>query len=128
MRDAMTLTEEDEAALRAALAGARPVLMFPEGTTGDGLRLLPFRSSLFAAVAPAPAGVAVHPVCLSYPGAREAVAWYGEEPALPSLRRILGRRGSFTAVVRILPALAPAEDRKVLASQAEKAVGAWLTE
>ena len=110
------------ATLRAALADRRPVLMFPEGTTSDGRAVLPFRSSLFAAVAPAPAGVAVQTVALIYGDAREAVAWHGDEPALPSVLRILGRRGAFTAVVRIGPTLAPGTDRKALAVQTHEAV------
>jgi len=40
----------------------QPVAIFPESTTGPGTHLLPFRSSLFAAVAPAAPKVAVRPV------------------------------------------------------------------
>src|SRR3546814_8283309 len=38
--------------LRGALARGRPVTLFPEGTTGPGDGLLPFRASLLQAVIP----------------------------------------------------------------------------
>ena len=43
-----------------------PVALFPEGTTGPGDRLLPFRPTLLAAVTPPPPGVAVRPVAIDY--------------------------------------------------------------
>src|SRR3546814_17363508 len=40
--------------LRGALARGRPVTLFPEGTTGPGDGLLPFRASLLTSVLPTP--------------------------------------------------------------------------
>lgn len=57
------------AALRKALNGGH-VAMFPEGTTGDGSAVLPFRPALFAAAE----GFAVQPVAIAY-RERKAGAW-----------------------------------------------------
>ena len=49
-----------------ALDHPQPLAVFPEGTTGDGRHLLPFRSTLLDAVAPPPPGVSVRPVAVDY--------------------------------------------------------------
>ena len=50
------------------LAAGDSLILFPEGTSGDGLHLLPFKSSLFAAVEDAAQrhDVAVQPVSVAY--------------------------------------------------------------
>ena len=77
-----------------------PVVLFAEGTTGDGTRLLPFRSSHFEAARAAEA--VVQPVYLDYAAVagmastrsdRTLVAWYGDMAFLPSLWRVLGCGG-----------------------------------
>ncbi len=114
--------------LRRALAGAQPVALFPEGTTGAGTELLPFRPSLFAAVAPPPPGVRVQPVLIDYGPATAALAWGAEEGAAANALRLLGRRGGFIATVRFLDPVDPAAcgDRKAVAAAVEAAIGrAW---
>ena len=76
--------------VRAAL-GERPLTIFPEGTTNDGTGLLPFRSSLLAAVEPLAGEVPIQPVALDYKDAPE-IAWFAGEPGMVNVRKILSRR------------------------------------
>lgn len=110
-----------------ALDHPQPLTVFPEGTTGDGRPLLPFRSTLLAAVAPPPPGVSIRPVALDYGRDTSLIAWTGGEPALPNVMRVLGMRGSREVIVRLLDPLAHTADRKALARRAQAAVAAALS-
>ena len=121
--------------VRAMRAG-EPVVLFAEATTGDGNRLLRFRSSHFQAIraaAEAEGGEAViQPVFLHYHrlaglalGRRErpVVAWYGDTAFLPHLLRFLASGGLNCEVhygepIRVEPGV----DRKSLARATEAAV------
>ena len=60
-----------EAALFARLARGDQMALFPEGTSSDGRRILPFKSSLFGVfLAPGLEGTAVQPVTIAYAPAR----------------------------------------------------------
>ena len=48
-RNRKAATAEVNAEVAERLAGGDAIVLFPEGTTGDGIRLLPFRSSLVGA-------------------------------------------------------------------------------
>lgn len=110
----------------AALNDDRPLALFPEGTTGDGLALLPFRPALLAAVAPAPARTAVRPVAIDYGAMRSTLGWSDGESGKANALKLLGRRGSFAVTVRLLAPLAPGEDRKAMARDASAAIAAAL--
>ena len=114
--------------LRAALAGGRPIALFPEGTTEGGTGLLPFRASLFSALFPPLPGVRVQPVAIDYAAVGAEIAWTDDEPALANVRRILSRRGTVAVTLTFLPPLDPAEagDRKALASAARREIRAVL--
>ena len=91
----------------AALMGARlaagdDIVLFAEGTTGDGTRILPFRSSLLGAahhaIDEAGGDVTVYPLAITYTGTqglpggrtdRAALAWYGDTELLPHLKHVL---------------------------------------
>ena len=112
------------------MAAGMPVVLFAEGTTSDGTRLLPFRSSHFEAARAAAA--AVQPVYLDYrriAGMRAtraetpAFAWYGDTTFLPSLKAVLACGGIACDVVYGEP-LAPDADRKTLAREAEARIRA----
>ncbi len=113
------------AAIRAALSGPQPLALFPEGTTSDGSTLLPFRPTLLAAVAPAPTGVAVRPVAIDYGRSVGQLSWVGES-ASANVRKILGRRGTFAVIVRLLDPITPGADRKAMAQDARGAIAAAL--
>jgi 1-acyl-sn-glycerol-3-phosphate acyltransferase len=89
--------------IASRMAGGEIVVLFPEGTTSDGNRLLPIKSSLFgaaaAAVPSAPGGVVhVQPVAIAYTGVhgmamgryhRPIAAWPGDIELGPHLLGIL---------------------------------------
>ena len=112
--------------IAAALAEPSPLAIFPEGTTGDGRTLLPFRSTLLHAVAPPPPGASVRPVAINYGESVDALAWHGGEPGLANALRVLGLKGRRTIVVRMLDPLPPNGDRKLIARAARDAIGAAL--
>ncbi len=108
--------------VRAALS-ERPVVIFPEGTTNDGTALLPFRSSLLAAVEPLAHEVPIQPVALDFTDVTE-VGWFGDEPGLANVLRILARRGRIELTIHFLPPLAGAAlaDRKTMTAAAKAAI------
>ena len=103
-----------------------PLTIFPEGTTGDGRSLLPFRPTLLAAVAPAAPGTAVRPIAIDYGAAGPGIAWHNGESGIDNALRLLGRRGTLPVTVRLLPALPPGDDRKAMARHAQAAISAAL--
>ncbi|MEO7504308.1 MAG: 1-acyl-sn-glycerol-3-phosphate acyltransferase [Sphingomicrobium sp.] len=109
------------------LAGPQPLSLFPEGTTSHGRHVLPFLSTLLAAVAPPPQGTNVRPVAIDYGEAVDAIGWFGGEAGLANFMRVLGRRGTIPVTLRLLGPLPPMDDRKALARAAHDAVAAALT-
>lgn len=115
------------AALRNALADVRPVTLFAEGTTGDGVTLLPFRPSLFEALVPPPPGVLVQPVAVDYGLEAPDAAWVGAEPLATHAGRQLGRWRARTVTLRFGEPIDPhGLDRKTLASACQASVTALL--
>jgi 1-acyl-sn-glycerol-3-phosphate acyltransferase len=117
-------------AMEARLAAGHRLLFFPEGTSTDGLRVLPFRTTLFAAVF-APSlreKMQVQPVSLVYHAPEGAPAsfygWWGETSFGQSLLSVLAVRRQGRVRVIYHPPLRVAEfaDRKALAAAAEAAV------
>jgi 1-acyl-sn-glycerol-3-phosphate acyltransferase len=111
------------------------MVLFAEGTSSDGNKVLPFRSALVGAAqrAIADGGTAtVQPVAIAYPRMlglplgrqhRPLVAWYGGADLVPHLKRILSEGGVDVSVV-FGPAqrLSAADDRKVVTQQAGELV------
>ena len=112
-------------AIAAALERVQPVALFPEGTTGPGDHLLPFRSTLLEAAAFVSKQVAVRPVAIDYGAAAREVGWF-EEGGKDNVLRILGRKGTLQATVRQLEPLDPSLDRKAMARAAHDAIAAAL--
>lgn len=118
-------------AMAARLNEGRRVMLFPEGTTGDGNRMLRFLTSHFAAprealkLNPAPQTLAVQAVSIAYHrqngmvmdrNMRSSKAWYGDTALLPHLWSLL-RGGTVIAVVTFAPPVQidVAQNRKLLA-------------
>ncbi|CAN1489957.1 PlsC 1-acyl-sn-glycerol-3-phosphate acyltransferase [Sphingomonadaceae bacterium] len=108
------------AELRDAIAENWSVTLFPEGTTSDGLGLLPFKPSLFATLAPPPKPMLIQPVWLDFGDAGPEIAWLGEETGWESAWRAFTRPGSFTVNVHFLEPFDPAAlaDRKEVCAEA----------
>ncbi|HEY8592769.1 MAG TPA: lysophospholipid acyltransferase family protein [Sphingomicrobium sp.] len=108
-----------------ALEGDKAVALFPEGTTGPGTHLLPFRSTLLEAANYAAKDVAIRPVAIDYGDAAAEVGWF-EEAGKDNVLRILGRRGTLPVVIHVLPPLDRAADRKKLTQEAHEAIATML--
>src|SRR5439155_9057911 len=86
-----TADQRDSSAAR--LAAGEALILFPEGTSGDGVRLLPFKSALFSVADHAASGpVTVQPVSIAYTrldgiplgrALRPFFAWYGSMSLAP---------------------------------------------
>ena len=107
-----------------ALEGEQPLTLFPEGTTGPGDQLLPFRSTLLEAAAYTQKDVQIRPVAIDYGAAATEVGWF-HEPGKDNILRILGRRGTLPVTVNLLAPLAHG-DRKTLAAEARNAISETL--
>jgi 1-acyl-sn-glycerol-3-phosphate acyltransferase len=110
--------------VRAALTDTGALTVFPEGTTSDGVGLLPFKSSLLSALDPPPPGIAIQPVWLDYGPDVARIAWVGEEHGLHNFLKILARRKSVPVTVHFLPPLTADEsaNRKVMAAAARERI------
>ncbi|MEX0693034.1 MAG: lysophospholipid acyltransferase family protein [Rhodospirillales bacterium] len=125
----------DCTSLGTALQRGEKLVLFPEGTSSNGQGVLPFRSTLFAAVEPkqVTADVIMQPVSITYvryaDGRRlkgalsDLYAWYGDMTLADHLLSVFGLKGCIVAV-NFMPPIRPAAfpNRKSLASAAEAAV------
>jgi 1-acyl-sn-glycerol-3-phosphate acyltransferase len=117
--------KEQALAIAQALEREQPVVLFPEGTTGPGDQLLPFRSTLLEATAYTRKDVRIRPVVIDYGPAAREIAWH-DEPAKENMLRTLGRRGTLPVTVHLLPPLERTGDRKALARAAREAIAQML--
>jgi 1-acyl-sn-glycerol-3-phosphate acyltransferase len=108
------------AELREAIAENWSVTLFPEGTTSDGLGLLPFKQSLFATLAPPPKPMMIQPVLLDFGNDGRDIAWIGEETGWESAWRAFTRPGSYNVGVHFLEPFDPGAlaDRKLVCALA----------
>jgi 1-acyl-sn-glycerol-3-phosphate acyltransferase len=116
---------EQAAAVANALEGQKPVTIFPEGTTGPGTHLLPFRSALLEAAHGAGDKVRVTPVVIDYGPAHAEVSWFVESGS-DNVKRLLGRRGALPVSVQVLEPLESHLDRKQLTGAAREAIAERL--
>jgi 1-acyl-sn-glycerol-3-phosphate acyltransferase len=118
------------------LAAGDDLVLFAEGTTSDGNRMLPFKSALFAVAEEADPDrpLTIQPVSIVATALdgmplgralRPLYAWYGDMPLLPHIWQAL-TQGRITVVVEFLPPfVASGTSRKDMAArcQAEVAEG-----
>jgi 1-acyl-sn-glycerol-3-phosphate acyltransferase len=122
----------------ARLNGGTSVVLFAEGTSSDGNRVLPFRSALLGAVkhvashSDAAGDILIQPMSISYVSThgiplgrqhRPLVAWYGDLDFMPHIKELIAR-GAVDAVVSYGEPVKidAAIDRKALTRRLEGAV------
>lgn len=124
------------AVFRDRLAAGHRLLFFPEGTSTDGRRVLPFKPTLFAAFLDEALRdlLWLQPVSLVYRAPEGADArlygWWGEMAFGPHLLATLAarRQGSVTVIYHPPIRVADHPDRKRLARLCEERVRAGLAE
>jgi 1-acyl-sn-glycerol-3-phosphate acyltransferase len=120
--------------IAARLAAGDGLILFPEGTSGDGHRVLLFKSALFSAAETSAGGapVVVQPVSLAYVRLngmpmgrlfRPYFAWYGDMEMAPHLWELLGLGVATVSVEFHPPQLASAfPSRKALAAHCQTVI------
>ena len=124
-RERRSATRQQADAVVQALAAGRPVGLFPEGGTADGVTLDPFRPALFAAAVEA--GVKVQPVAIDYGARSHEIAWPDGVGFSSEGKRMLGRPAPVHVTLHFLEPLdAGAMDRKMLAAESHREIAAAL--
>lgn len=132
-RDRREVTDQI-AIFKARLQAGHKLLFFPEGTSTDGLQVLPFKPTLFAAFFD-PAlrdALQIQPVTLRYEAPNGAdprfYGWWGDMDFGPHLLTTLAafRQGSVTVIYHAPVAVRDYADRKALASATEAQVRSGL--
>lgn len=140
-RDRKRTTGEQIGQMARRLTAGEIVVLFPEGTTSDGNRVLPFKTSLFgaatAAIPQVPEGrVHVQPAAIAYVGLhglpmgrslRPIAAWPGDVALGPHLLRVL-REGALDVEVHFGKPMVFDEttNRKLAARRMEEEVSDML--
>lgn len=119
----------DEVARR--LAAGDSLVLFAEGTTSDGNRLLPFKSSLFAVAEQTEQHLTIQPVSIIATALdgmplgrslRSLYAWYGDMPLMPHAWAAM-KAGRLTVEVEFHePFTADGMNRKQICARSEAAV------
>lgn len=118
-------------AMEERLGAGQKLVIFPEGTSSDGLRILPFRSSLFQALLAAEQsrpGLFVQPVTIAYhaPEGQEPrfYGWWGDMDFGENIVKLLRipRQGKIHLTYHPPVAVADFENRKALARRCEDVV------
>lgn len=121
--------------IAARLDAGDNIFLFPEGTSSDGNRVLPFKSALFAVADRA--SLVIQPVTIAYTRLngmpllrrqRPHVAWYGDMELLGHLWRLAGL-GRLTVTVEFHPPVEPEDfpSRRALADHCRHIIADGLS-
>ncbi len=106
-----------------SLTAGIAVVLFPEGTTTDGARVLRFHSTMLQAAIDS--GVTVTPCAVSYTvpgGSEKEIAWWGDMTLPPHIWKLLGMRQVIARVSFGEPLVASGERRALGDRSREKVV------
>ncbi|PRX29514.1 lyso-ornithine lipid acyltransferase [Paraburkholderia sp. BL18I3N2] len=109
------------------LGAGELMCVFPEGTTSNGLAVLPFHANMFQAAVSA--SVPVQPLCMMYEdaqGRQSTAPAYIDDLSLADSLNLLLRGGPLTAHIYVCAPLASGADRRTLAAEAEGVIAAAL--
>lgn len=137
-RSSRSATGKVAGEMAARMNDGDPVVLFAEGTSSDGNRVLPFRSALIGAAresmgADGAPSATIQPLAIAYVGlgglplgrvGRPRLAWYGDMDLAPHLMEVL-RRGGVDVELHFGAPLA-AGGRKAASQEAERAARAML--
>ncbi len=121
---------EQTKVFESRLKAGHKLLFFPEGTSTDGLRVLPFKTTLFAAFFADELRdfMYVQPVSVVFHAPKEQpdrfYGWWGDMEFGPHLLKTLGalRQGSVELIYHAPAKVSDFENRKALAAHCEEAV------
>jgi 1-acyl-sn-glycerol-3-phosphate acyltransferase len=123
-------TGRERDVMRERLAAGDNLLLFPEGTSSDGSRVMPFRSSFFA-VAEGVDAPLIQPVSVVYDrlaglptgrASRPVFAWYGDMDLASHFWRFAQHKG-----LRVTVLLHPPIDPTQFASRKDLSQAVWQT-
>lgn len=135
-RERRTESARQRDALAERVQLGHSLILFPEGTSTDGMRVAPFKSALFSVAERADEAshheLLIQPVTLAYTGVngmplirsqKPVVAWLGDVELFGHLRQLMGR-ARIEAVVEFHAPVTVAEagSRKALAAYCEQEV------
>lgn len=118
--------------IRQGLKDGFSIALYPEGTSGHGAHLLPFKKSLLTSAVGT--GVAIKPMVVNYTRIngepmshkwREYVAWYGDQTFVPSIWKLLTVK-SLEAEIEYLPEVVvhSEEERREVAAKLHAMISA----
>lgn len=129
------LAREQAAEFAARTRAGHRLLFFPEGTSSDGRRVLPFKATLFQGfLDPAlPEGLAIQPISAHYhaPKGQDArfYGWWGDMALGPHLLAVLAQYPQGHVRVCLHPPIPVAgETRKTLSARAEAEIRAGFAQ
>ncbi len=132
--------KETADALHEVLAKGEVLSFFPESTTGNGVHVLPFKSSFFSLAESEFAGgkLMVQPIAMTYTHVRNLpvdsrlwhhIAWYGDAELVPHLLEFL-KLGTMQVELHFLPpvSIEQHQGRKELAQHCQQVIADVIDE
>ncbi|MCB2091042.1 MAG: 1-acyl-sn-glycerol-3-phosphate acyltransferase [Alphaproteobacteria bacterium] len=118
-----------------SLENGDAIFLFPEGSSSNGLDILPFKSGLLStALLPLKSSnIVIQPISIIYgpeisPQERDYYAWYGDMDLCPHIWQLLGRKEKLEVIVTFHKSRCPStfNDRKDLTKWAEQEIRSGL--
>ncbi len=122
--------KKDLKAVGEVLRGGFNLVVFPEGTSGNGETVMPFRPGLFTVATEL--GIPIQPLCIKYltvngepfaPDHRDKICWYGDMKFGPHFKKMTALKEVSAQVHFLEPILVDASsDRRDLCDEAHRRI------